>query len=110
MSGREIAYSWGRRLKQARLAAGLSQRQLGIQAGIDEAVASTRINRYELDIHQPDVRIAHALARVLGVSAAFFYAAEEELAEYIFRLAQLRAAERRDTYRSLAHIPGPPAA
>lgn len=32
-----------KRLKEARLAAGLSQKKLGIAAGIDEFVASTRI-------------------------------------------------------------------
>lgn len=36
-----------KRLKEARTAAGLSQKKLGIAAGIDEFVASTRINRYE---------------------------------------------------------------
>ena len=45
---------WGARLKQARVAAGLSQKMLGIEAGIDAFVASTRINRYELGIHKPD--------------------------------------------------------
>lgn len=37
---------WGARLKQARLAAGLSQEMLGIEAGIDAFVASTRIQRF----------------------------------------------------------------
>ena len=78
------AKQWGARLKQARLAAGLSQKQLGIQAGIDDDVASTRINRYELGVHMPDYLTAQNLAKVLGVSAAFLYAPEDDVAELIF--------------------------
>ncbi|WP_366931802.1 hypothetical protein [Paraburkholderia xenovorans] len=37
---------FGGRLKEARLRAGLSQKKLGIVAGLDPSVASTRINRY----------------------------------------------------------------
>jgi transcriptional regulator with XRE-family HTH domain len=39
---------WRKRLKEARAALGLSQKQLGVEAGLDEFVASARINRYEL--------------------------------------------------------------
>lgn len=35
-----------KRLKEARLAVGLSQKKLGIAIGLDEFVASTRVNRY----------------------------------------------------------------
>lgn len=38
---------FGGRLKEARLRAGLSQKSLGIAAGLDPFVAGTRINRYE---------------------------------------------------------------
>ncbi|MGB9578576.1 MAG: helix-turn-helix domain-containing protein [Halothiobacillaceae bacterium] len=48
---------WGERLKQARVAADVSQKNLGIKAGIDPSVASTRINRYELGVHKPDLHI-----------------------------------------------------
>lgn len=77
---------WGARLKQARLAAGLSQKMLGIEAGIDAFVASTRINRYELGIHKPDLLTVRKLAEVLKVPVAFFYAdTEDEIAELLFR-------------------------
>lgn len=99
---------WGERLKQARLAAGLSQKQLGIEAGIDPGVASTRINRYEVGVHKPDTNVAIALGKVLRVSAAFFYAPEDDLAELIFRLGRASAAERREIFRRLSHIEGPP--
>ena len=77
---------WGARLKQARLAAGLSQKMLGIEAGIDVFVASTRINRYELGIHKPDLLTVRKLAQVLKVPVAFFYAdTDDEIAELLFR-------------------------
>lgn len=77
---------WGARLKQARLAAGLSQKMLGIEAGIDAFVASTRINRYELGIHKPDLLTVRKLAQVLKVPVAFFYAdTDDEIANLLFR-------------------------
>ena len=77
---------WGARLKQARVAAGLSQKMLGIEAGIDEFVASTRINRYELGIHKPDLLTVRKLAQVLKVPMAFFYAdTDDEIAELLFK-------------------------
>ena len=77
---------WGARLKQARLAAGLSQKMLGIEAGIDAFVASTRINRYELGIHKPDLLTVRKLAQVLKVPMAFFYAdTDDEIAELLFQ-------------------------
>ncbi|HAV0429303.1 TPA: helix-turn-helix transcriptional regulator [Klebsiella oxytoca] len=70
-----------RRLKQARLASGLSQKRLGIAAGIDEFVASTRINRYEKGVHEPGTEIVQKLAEVLRVPLAYFYAEDDDLAE-----------------------------
>ena len=59
---------------------------LGIEAGIDAFVASTRINRYELGIHKPDLLTVRKLAQVLKVPVAFFYAdTDDEIAELLFR-------------------------
>lgn len=69
------------RLKAARLAKGLSQKSLGILAGIDEFVASTRINRYEKGVHQPNIEIAQQLAAALEVPLAYFYMIDDGLAE-----------------------------
>ncbi|MBI6215812.1 helix-turn-helix domain-containing protein [Proteus sp. DFP240708] len=69
-----------RRLKEARLAAGLSQKNLGIAAGIDEFVASTRINRYEKGVHEVDIGTAQKLADVLDIPLAYFYAQDDQLA------------------------------
>jgi transcriptional regulator with XRE-family HTH domain len=100
---------WGARLKQARLAAGLSQKNLGIEAGIDQFVASARINRYELGVHKPDLLTAQNLAKVLKVSVSFFYAEEDDIANMIFRYCRAKASVRANIRKLLADIPGPPA-
>ncbi|WP_034299024.1 helix-turn-helix domain-containing protein [Herbaspirillum sp. RV1423] len=75
--------TWGRRLKEARLAIGLSQKELGILAELDEFVASTRINRYELGVHKADYQISQRLAEVLNVPTGYFYTEEDQLAELV---------------------------
>lgn len=72
-----------RRLREVRERAGLSQRKLGELAGLDPSVASTRVNRYEQGIHLPDYSTLAALARVLGLPVAYFYADSEALAAWI---------------------------
>jgi transcriptional regulator with XRE-family HTH domain len=78
-----LQQTFQRRLKQARQARGLSQKRLGIAAGIDEFVASTRINRYENGIHQVDLATTHRLAQVLEISPSYFYEEDDALAEII---------------------------
>ena len=77
------------RLKEARLAAKLSQEALGVLAGIDEASASARMNQYEKGKHQPDFSVVERIAKVLNLPAAYFYAAgdgEAELLKWFYRL------------------------
>lgn len=83
---------WRTRLKEARLRSGLSQKELGIRAGLDEFVASTRINRYEMGVHSADYELAVRLAKVLDVPVAFFYA---ETQEYALLLTAYFEANRR---------------
>ncbi len=83
------------RLSQAREAAGLSQKQLGITAGLDQFVASTRINRYEKGIHEPDVQTAARLAHALNVPLAYLYCDDERLARAILAFSRL-SRERQD--------------
>lgn len=90
---------FGSRLKEARLRAGLSQKSLGIAAGLDPFVASTRINRYELDIHKVDYPFACRLAAKLSVPVAYFYTDDDELAELILLYGQ---ASKRARSRLLA--------
>lgn len=81
------------RLKEARRAAGLTQEGLGELAGIDVAVARTRINRYELGLHAPDEDTARRLARALGVPMASLYADSPAMARLIQAASQLSDAE-----------------
>ncbi|MFP1908161.1 helix-turn-helix domain-containing protein [Lonsdalea quercina] len=82
------------RLKQARNAKGLSQKQLGIDAGIDEFVASSRINRYEKGVHEADTETVQRLADVLDVPLAYFYAADDGLADLILAFQALSPEDK----------------
>lgn len=79
------------RLRQARVRAGLSQKKLGIMAGIDEFSASPRINQYERGKHVPDVHMVERLAHVLNVPAIFMYCESETMASIILELNTLSA-------------------
>ncbi|MGH8110360.1 MAG: helix-turn-helix domain-containing protein [Rhodanobacteraceae bacterium] len=80
-----------RRLKDARERKGLSQRQLGIAAGLDQFVASTRINRYERGVHHPDPVTLQRMADVLDVPAAYLFASDDCLARLILAFSALPA-------------------
>ncbi|AWL10819.1 hypothetical protein HMF8227_00312 [Saliniradius amylolyticus] len=71
------------RLKQARTRLGLSQKRLGILAGMDKFVASARMNQYERGVHTPDFKMVVALSEVLEVPTAFLFCVEDDLAEKI---------------------------
>lgn len=82
-----------KRLKEARLAAGLSQKKLGIAAGIDEFVASTRINRYEKGVHEADIQTAQKLAETLKVPLAYFYVENDQLATIVMNFDKLSSED-----------------
>ena len=83
-----------KRLNEARTAAGISQKQLGIAAGIDEFSASPRINQYERGVHVPDFATLERLALVLNVPTPYFYTRDEALAKLILRYGQMSATEK----------------
>ena len=85
-----------KRLREARERAGLSQKQLGIRAGIDEFSASPRINQYERGKHIPDLLTAERLCKVLNVPPPYLYAKDDKLAEWILVFGQADAATRRE--------------
>lgn len=84
---------WARRLRAAREAKGLSQRQLGIEAGLDPSVASTRINRYEMGVHRADHPITLKVAQVLNIPVAYLYA-DDPLAEIILIFERADPAQK----------------
>lgn len=86
---------YSRRLREAREARDISQRNLGIKSGLDEFVASTRINRYEKGVHQPALQIQQKLAKALDLPLAYFYAEDDELAQLISDFARQRKRKLR---------------
>lgn len=88
-----------KRLLEAREASGLSQKKLGIAAGIDEFSASPRINQYERGVHVPDYSTVERLASVLNVPTPYFYTRDDELAKLILRYSQLDADKKAELMR-----------
>jgi transcriptional regulator with XRE-family HTH domain len=86
--------TFAKRLRIARLAKGLSQKEMGIRAGIDEFSASSRANQWERDRHIPDLQMVERLAVVLEVPAPYFYARDEALAAWILAFPTLSAAAK----------------
>ena len=88
-----------RRLKAARLSVdGLSQKGLGVMAGMDAFVASARINQYEQGVHTPNYQTVSLLAKALNVPTAYFYAEQEDLAEVILGYSVLSKRKRAATH------------
>lgn len=90
----------GTRLRQARERAGLPQDRLGVLAGLEESSSSARISRYESGVHEPPLSFTEALAKVLGVPAAFFYCKDDRLAEIILLYAELSESKRQTLLES----------
>lgn len=84
-----------KRLKEARLRAGLSQEQLGMRIGLEPESASTRMNRYELGKRVPDLELIERVAAELKLPAAYFYAVEDDEAELLVLFHKLSATKRR---------------
>lgn len=72
----------------------LSQRELGILAGLDPFVASARINRYEVGVHAPDMATAQRLAQCLQIPLAYLFATDDRLARAILAFDQLSARQK----------------
>jgi transcriptional regulator with XRE-family HTH domain len=92
------------RLKEARLRCGISQKQLGIKAGIDQFAASARINQYERGKHVPDLLTAERLSKVLDVPTPFLYATDDLLAAWILAFAAVSPSMRRSIIRKAGLI------
>lgn len=91
----------GDRLREARGKLGLSQKQLGVLAGIDEFSASPRINQYERGKHVPDYSTATRLAKVLEVPVPYLYTDDDDLAALIIAYARAGTKKRSEIKRYL---------
>ena len=85
----------GKRLKEARLLQDLSQKGLGIKAGMDQFAASARMNQYETGKHMPDYGTLKRIARVLKVPTAYFYCEDNNLAQLLLNWSQLSKTKRK---------------
>jgi transcriptional regulator with XRE-family HTH domain len=94
----------GRRLRQARQEAGLAQDKLGVLAGLEESSSSARISRYESGIHAPPLQFVEAAAKVLGLSAAFFYCSDDRLADIIRIYSEASEVKRKRIYQNALEI------
>jgi transcriptional regulator with XRE-family HTH domain len=72
---------FGRRLREARLRAGLAQDKLGVMIGLDEGSSSARMSRYENGVHEPAFVWVEKMADALKIPAAYFYCDDDRLAE-----------------------------
>lgn len=91
-----------RRLKEARKRKGISQKQLGIEAGIDEFSASARMNQYEKGTHTPDLTTVENIAKVLEVPTAYLFATEDDLAEVILLFGEQNEKQRASILEELS--------
>lgn len=72
---------FGRRLREARLRAGIAQDRLGVMIGLDEGCSSARMSRYENGIHEPPFPVIESIAGILKVPVAYFFCDDDRLAE-----------------------------
>lgn len=91
-----------RRLREARIEADISQRQLGVRVGLDLSVASVRMNQYERGVHEPHYAFVKRLAAALNVPTAYFYADDPALAKLIAHYGRLTVVERKRWLASTA--------
>jgi transcriptional regulator with XRE-family HTH domain len=86
---------FGKRLKAARLEAGLSQEQLGLQAGIEMESASARMNRYERGTRVPGFGLVERIGNVLNLPVTYFYAVDEDEAALLVAFHRMSEEEKK---------------
>ncbi len=89
---------FGRRLREARLRAGIAQDKLGVLIGLDEGSSSARMSRYENGVHEPPFLWVERIADALEMPAAYFYCNDDRLAEIILVYSALPEKKRKSLY------------
>ena len=69
-----------KRLKEARKKIGISQKELGVLAGVDEFSASSRVNHYEKGNHAPSFAMSKQFAEILKIPTSFLYEENDGIA------------------------------
>lgn len=75
--------------------AGYPQDRLGVEIGLDETTASTRISRYETGVHETPFDTAVLIAKALGVPTPYLYCEDDELAALILSWRGLARGDRK---------------
>jgi len=84
-------------LREARLAKGLTQAQLGAVLGLDEEnSAAPRVSRYERGDRVPDPATMEKLAQALGMPVAYFHATNDLVAETLLVMSRLEPEQQRE--------------
>ncbi|GJA69734.1 helix-turn-helix domain-containing protein [Aeromonas caviae] len=74
----------------------VSQKELGVRAGMDDSSASGRMNHYERGRHVPDIDTMRKLANVLGKPLSYFFCEDDLSAELVCLFEQLDEDEKLD--------------
>lgn len=101
ISDERLRELFSRRLRDLRLAAGISQRELGRRIGLSEETVSSRVTRYEKGSSEPDFGTANKLAKELGVPLAYLVADTEVLAEIVAFVSTLSPSEQKKLAQQL---------
>ena len=83
-----------KRLKEVRLAFGISQKKLGILVEIDEQSASVRMNQCKTGKHVPNFLTLQHIGKVLGHPTVFFSSDDDFIAELICWTGKLWHADK----------------
>ena len=94
----------GERLKQARLALGISQKKLGILIGIDEYSAGVRMNQYETGKHTPNFSTLQRIGKLLGYPVEFFFSEDNVMAEIIYLSGKLSKQDRNKVLKAAKEL------
>lgn len=97
---------FGRRLREARLRAGIAQDKLGVMIGLDEGSSSARMSRYENGVHEPAFVWVEKIADALGLPAAYFYCADDRLAEIMLAYSTFSERKRKVLYAYVTDLLG----
>lgn len=79
----------------------MSQKSLGLLAGLDPSVASPRINQYERGVHVPSFPVLVAISRVLKIPVAYFYCQDDESAAVLLAYERASTATRSQARKAL---------
>ena len=79
----------------------ISQKDLGINIGIDPSSASGRMNHYETGRHMPDIETLKKMAIELNVPVNYFFCETEDSATLACLIDKLNDEEKRRLIASL---------